>query len=306
MNRRLLWLLLLFLLAVGTLAQAQQQAKVAKIGWLTSSSATGNRALWQALGELGYVEGKNIIIEYGHADNKLDRLPALADELVRLKVDVLIVGSTPAALAAKKATGTIPIVFYNVSDPVAAGWLIAWPRPGANITGFTTIMAVSAGKRLELLKETVPKLSRAAVLWNPQVPGSTQQWKESQLAGRDLGLQLHSMEASGAGEYDRAFKESAKARSTALAVTQDPVAASNQKLIVELAAKHRLPAVYPRGDFVTSGGLMAYGPDQGEPYRRIASMVDKILKGTKPAEIPVEQPTKFEFIINLKAANRSA
>ena len=135
MNRRLLWLLLLFLLAVGTLAQAQQQAKVAKIGWLTSSSATGNRALWQALGELGYVEGKNIIIEYGHADNKLDRLPALADELVRLKVDVLIVGSTPAALAAKKATGTIPIVFYNVSDPVAAGWLIAWPGQGRTSRG---------------------------------------------------------------------------------------------------------------------------------------------------------------------------
>jgi len=289
------------ILATIYLAEAQQQAKVAKIGWLTSS-ATGSRALWQALRELGYVEDKNITIEYGQADNKLDRLPALVDEMVRLKVDVLVAASTPAALAAKKATRTIPIVFYNVSDPVAAELVDSLARPGGNITGFTSIAAVLAGKRLELLKETVPKLSHVAVLWNPQDLGSTQQWKESQLAGRDLGLQLYSMEASSADEHDSAFNEAVKARNGALAVTLNPVAASNRKRIAGLAAKHRLPAVYARGDFVTSGGLMSYGLDQAEPYRRVASMVDKIRKETKPADIPVEQPTKFELAINLKTA----
>jgi putative ABC transport system substrate-binding protein len=174
----LVYVLPALILATIHLAEAQQQAKVAKIGWLTSS-ATGNRALWQALRELGYVEGKNITIEYGQADNKLDRLPALVEEMVRLKVDVLVAASTPAALAAKKATRTIPIVFYNVSDPVAAELVDSLARPGGNITGFTSIAAVLAGKRLELLKETVPKLSRVAVLWNPQDLGSTQQWKRA-------------------------------------------------------------------------------------------------------------------------------
>jgi putative tryptophan/tyrosine transport system substrate-binding protein len=282
---------------------AQQQAKVATIGEITSGF-TRNKILDDALRELGYVEGKNITIEHRHADNKFDRLPALADELVRLKVDVLLAPGTPAALAAKNATGAIPIVFYNVSDPVAAGLVDSLARPGGNITGFTTIMAVLAGKRLELLKETIPKLSRVALLWNPQAPGSTQQWRESQLAGRELGLQLHSMKIGGADKYESAFKEATNARSAALAVTQDPVAGSNQKLIVDLAAKHRLPAIYPRGDFVESGGLMSYGPDQAEPYRRVATYVDKILKGRKPADLPVEQPTKFEFVINLKTANQ--
>ena len=161
-----------------------------------------------------------------------------------------------------------------------------------------------AGKRLELLKETVPKLSRVAVLWNPQNPGSAQQWKESQLSARELGLQLHSMEVSSADKFESAFKEATKARSAALAVTPSALANSNQKQIADLATKNRLPAIYPRGDWVASGGLMSYGPDQAEPYRRVASMVDKILKGAKPADIPVEQPTKFEFIINLKTAKQ--
>ena len=182
------------------------------------------------------------------------------------------------------------------------GSLTVLRGPWGNITGFTIIAAELAGKRLELLKETIPNLSRVAVLWKPQDPGSTPQWKESQLAARELGLQLYSMEVSSADKYEGAFKEAIKARSAALAVTQDQLQLSNQKRIADLATKNRLPAIYPRGDFVASGGLMSYGADQAEPFRRGAAMVDKILKGTKPAELPVEQPTKFELLINLKTA----
>ena len=187
-------------------------------------------------------------------------------------------------LAAKNATKTIPIVFLTYGDPVAAGLVDSLARPGGNITGFTNIAAVLSGKRLELLKETIPKLSRVAVLWNPQDPGSTQQWKESQLPARELGLQLHSMEVSSADKYEGAFKEATKARSAALAVMQSPLSTTNQKRIVDLAEKYRLPAIYPRRDFVENGGLMSYGADQAEPFRRAASFVDKILKGAKPAD----------------------
>ena len=253
---------------------------------------------------LGYVEGKNIAFEYRYAEGKLDRLPALADELVRLKVDVLLTPSTPAAVAAKNATKTIPIVFYSGSDPVAAGLVDSLARPGGNITGFTTISAVLAGKRLELLKETVPKLSRVAALWNPQDPSSAQTWKESQLPARELGLQLHSMEVSSTDKFEGAFKEATRAGSAALALMGSPFFFSNQKQIVDLAAKHHLPAIYANYEFVVSGGLMSYGADEAEAYRRVASMIDKILKGTKPADLPVEQPKKFELIINLKAAKQ--
>ena len=292
------------LLALTFPTLAQQQAKVAKIGWLAirPASAGGQEVIRRMLREIGYVEGKNIAFEDRFADDKLERLPALADELVRLKVGVLLTPSTPAALAAKKATRTIPIVFLNVADPVAAGLVDSLARPGGNITGFTTIEAVLAGKRLELLKETVPKLSHVAVLWDPQNPGSTQEWKESQLPARELGLQLHSMEVSSADKFEDGFKEATKARSAALAVTLSALISSNQKRITDLAAKNRLPAMYPRGDFVASGGLMSYGADQIEPYRRAAVYVDKILKGAKPADLPVEQPTKFELMINLKTA----
>jgi ABC-type uncharacterized transport system substrate-binding protein len=292
------------LLALTFPTLAQQQAKVAKIGWLAMrpASAGGQEVIRRMLREIGYVEGKNIAFEDRFADDKLERLPALADELVRLKVDVLLAPSTPAALAAKNATRTIPIVFLNVADPVAAGLVDSLARPGGNITGFTTIEAVLAGKRLELLKETVPKLSHVAVLWDPQNPGSTQEWKESQLPARELGLQLHSMEVSSADKFEDRFKEATKARSAALAVTLSALISSNQKRITDLAAKNRLPAMYPRGDFVASGGLMSYGADQIEPYRRAAVYVDKILKGAKPADLPVEQPTKFELMINLKTA----
>jgi putative ABC transport system substrate-binding protein len=294
------------LLALSLPVEAQQPAKVAKIGLLNAGSGPGSgiEVLRRELRALGYVDGKDMTIEYRYADNKLDRLPALADELIRLKIDVLLATTTPVALAAKNATKTIPIVFLNVPDPVAAELVDSLARPGGNITGVTSIGAVLAGKRLELLKETIPKLSRVAVLWNPQDLGSAQQWKESQLAARELGLQLYSMEVNSADKYGGAFKEAIKADSGALAVAGSSLALSNQKLLMDLAEKYRLPAIGSRSDFVESGGLMSYGADRIEPYRRVASMVDKILKGAKPADIPVERAMKFEFYINLKAAKQ--
>jgi putative tryptophan/tyrosine transport system substrate-binding protein len=295
------------LLTVAVIVEAQPQAKVSKIGWLSgrpASNSIGQEVLVRMLRDLGYVEGKNIAFEYRYANNKLDRFPALADELVRLKVDVLLTPGTPGALALKNATKTIPIVFADVTDPVAAGLVDSLARPGGNITGFSSIEAVLAGKRLELLKEAVHKISRVAVLWNPRDPSSAQQWKESQLAARELGLQLHSMEVSSADQFESVFKEANQVRSSALFVVSSALAFYNQNRIADLAIKNRLPAIYTRGDFVDSGGLISYGPDQAERFRRVAAMVDKILKGTKPADIPVEQPTKFEFIINLKAAKQ--
>jgi putative tryptophan/tyrosine transport system substrate-binding protein len=301
-------LLGVMLFALGVSAEAQQQAKVPKIGWLGAGPrflpTSPSELFWRDFRKLGYVEGKNIATEYRHADNKLDRLPALAAELIRLKVDLLVAGGTNAALAARDATKTIPIVFLNVSDPVADGLVDSLARPGGNITGFTIISGVLAGKRLELLKERIPKLTRVAVLWDPKNRGSTGQWKENQLPARELGLQLHSMEISSADKIESAFQEAAKTRSAALTVTQNPVLTSRRKQVVELAAKNRLPAIYHQGEFVEIGGLMSYGPDQAEPYRRAAVFVDKILKGAKPADLPVEQPMKFEFIINLKAAKQ--
>jgi len=294
------------LLSNAPIVEAQQPAKVSKIGWIVtgSGSATNIEAFRREIFALGYVEGKNIAFESRYADNKLDRLSALAEELVRLKVDVILTGTLSGALAAKNATKTIPIVFVISADPIAAGLVASLARPGGNITGVTNISAVLAGKRLELLKETVPKLSRVAVLWDPQDPSPAQQWKESQLAARELGLQLHSMEVRSADKFEVAFKEATKAGSGALAVTRGPLAASNQKQIADLAAKNRLPAIYGRGDYVESGGLMSYSTNDADQYRRAAVYVDKILRGAKPADLPVEQPTKFEFVINLKTAKQ--
>jgi putative ABC transport system substrate-binding protein len=294
-------------LGYEAIADAQQRVKMVKIAWLSvrsiSTIASNFEFVKRELRALGYVEGKNIAFEIRSADNKLDRLSALADELVGLKVDVLVTPSGTAALALKNASRTIPIVFISSGDPVAAGLVDSLARPGGNITGFTTISEVLAGKRLELLKDTIPKLSRVAVLWHPQDTGSAQVWKESQLPARALGLQLHSMEVSSADKLESAFKEAIKARSAALAVTQLPWVNSNLKLIADLAIKNRLPAIYTRGDFVDSGGLMSYGPARDEPYKRVAWMIDKILKGTKPAEIPVEQPMGFELVLNFKTAD---
>jgi putative tryptophan/tyrosine transport system substrate-binding protein len=295
------------LLGYGEVSQTQQ-AKVAKIGYLSAQGigrgggGGANEVVRRELNALGYVEGKNILFEYRYADNKLDQLAGLAGELVGLNVDLLLATSNSAALAAKKATGKIPIVFLGSGDPVALGLVDSLARPGGNLTGTTSIAEVLSGKRLEILKETLPKLSRVAVFWDPKAPESVQQWKESQLAARELGLQLHSMEISSADKFESAFNEATKVRSAAVAGTHASLFTTNRKRIVDLAAKNRLPAIYSREDYVDSGGLMSYGADRAEPYRRAALMIDKILKGAKPADLPVEQPTKFELVINLKTA----
>jgi ABC-type uncharacterized transport system substrate-binding protein len=309
MNKKLFWIVMLFLLSAGTFSEAQQPAKIFKVGWLESATTDRGSRLGDIflgrLAELGFVEGKNIAFEYRSADNKLERLPALVDELVRLNVDVLLTSATPATIAAKNVTKTIPIVFIQLAvDPVTAGFVDSLARPGGNITGLTNIAAELAGKRLEILKETVPKLSRVALMWEPKNAGSAQTWKESQLPAKELGLQLHSMEVSSADQFDGAFKEAIKARSAALALTPMVLAANHRKEIVELAAKSRLPAVYYRDSFVESGGLMSYGADLADHFRRAADFIEKSRKGSKPADLPVEQPTKFELIINLKAAKQ--
>jgi putative tryptophan/tyrosine transport system substrate-binding protein len=288
-------------------ADAQQKAKVPKIGLLRvrlAASGTSLDILVRELRALGYEEGRNITFESRSAENKLDRLPALVDELIRLNVDVIVTPASNETRAAKNATKTIPIIFVTTNDPVAAGLVESLARPGGNVTGFTNIAAVLGGKRLELLKETMPKVSRVAVLWNPQNPGSVEEWKEIQLPARELGLQLYSMEVSSADKLETAFKEATKAGSAALFVVQSAFVNSYQKQIADFANKNRLPTIGSREDFVAIGGLMSYAADQAEPYRRAASMVDKILKGAKPADLPVEQPKKFEFIINLKAAKQ--
>ena len=251
--------------ALCSLVEAQPQSKLPKIGWLGARSFSGSASrlgsgaeLFVAeLSKLGYVDGKNVRIEYRYADDEFHRLPVLADELVHIKVDVLMAAATVEALAAKNATRTIPIIFFNVPDPVASGLVDSLARPGRNITGFTSISAVLASKRLELLKETIPNLLRVAVLWNPQNSASAEQWKESQKASRELGLQLHSMEVSSVDQFDRTFEEAIKTRSAALVVSQDTVLASNRKRIVDLAVKHRTPAIYTQRNSVETGGLMS-------------------------------------------------
>jgi putative ABC transport system substrate-binding protein len=293
------------ILALCFSVEAQQHAKIPRIGRLVPTGPSDISAvLPRELREIGYVEGKNIVFENRYAENHLDRIPALIDELLRLKVDVLLVSASPAALAAKKATKTIPVVFYNVADPVALGLVDSLARPGGNITGFSNITEVLAGKRLELLKETIPKLSRVAMLWDPKTPGSALQLKQGQQAAHELGLQLYAIEVSSADRFDSAFKEAAKANCAALAMTQVSMFTSNSKLIAEFAIKNRLPAIYARKEFVESGGLMSYGADPVEQDKRVASLVDKILKGRKPAELPVEQPRKFDLVINLKTAKQ--
>ena len=283
---------------------AAEPAKMAKIGRLSHSTAAGDisAGLTRALREIGYVEGRNIVIENRYADNQLDRIPALVEELIRLKVDVLVMVGPPAALAAKKATQTLPIVIYGVADPVALGLVNSLASPGGNITGFTIITEELAAKRLALLKETVPKLSRIALLWNPKNPGNALQMKQSLQAARDLGVQLHPIEVSSADKIETAFKEAASANSAALSMTQDSVFGSNAKRIADLAIKNGWATMYARGEFVDSGGLMSYGADQAEQDKRAAYHIDRILRGTKPGDLPFERPTKFELTINLKTA----
>ncbi len=300
-------LLVVFLLAAAVVAEAQQPAKIPIIGILGGASSPSARleSFRREFLKLGYVEGKNIAFEFRYAEHNLDRLRSLAAELVRLKVDVIVTPGANDTRAAKNATRTIPIVFLGtVSDPVSLGLVDSLASPGGNITGFTSIGGVLAGKLLELLKETIPKLSRVAVLWHSQNPGSTQVWKESQPPAKELSLQLHSMAVSSANDIESGFRDAVKARSGALFVTGGGLIANNQNQIISLAIKNRLPAIAGLADFVELGGFMSYGTDRIEPYRRAAVLVDKILKGAKPSDLPVEQPKKFEFIVNLKTAKQ--
>ena len=297
------------LLALSVPAEAQQQLKkLHRIGILLVGSSSFYSA-WidvfrQGLKELGYIEGKNIAIEYRYAEGKADRLPALAAELVGLKVEIVFTSSTPSVLAVKKATSTIPIVFVSISDPVASGLVTSLARPGGNITGLSLVAVELSGKRLELLKEAVPKVTRVAFLWESTNPDQAPQWREAQAAAQALGLQLQSLEVRSANDFDSAFEAALKERVQALITTPEALFGTHLKRIVEFAAKNRLPTMYGNPQFVDAGGLMSYAPDYTVQYRRAAIYVDKILKGSKPADLPVEQPTKFEFIINLKAAKQ--
>jgi putative ABC transport system substrate-binding protein len=296
------------LLAADICAQAQPSKNIPRVAYLASVSAAADAprldAFRQGLRDLGYVEGVNIIFDYRHAGGNFERLPGLAAELIGLKPDVLVAVTTNAAITAKKATRTIPIVFLGVTDPVTAELVDSLPRPGGNITGITNMAAILTGKRLELLKETIPKVRRVAVLWDPNAPGSIPQWEESQLPARELGLQLYSMPVSSVDKYETAFKGAVKAQNTAVWVTLNPLANSNQKLIADLAIKYRLPSICARADYAENGCLMAYGPGYTAEGKDGARYVDKILKGAKPYEIPVEQPMKFELLFNLKTAKQ--
>jgi putative tryptophan/tyrosine transport system substrate-binding protein len=301
-------LVAMMLLAVGVTAQAQQPKKVPRIGFLIGSSpaaiAARIEAFRQGLRDLGYVEGKNIVIEWRYAEGKLDRLPALAAELVRLKIDIIGTGSPATTRAAKEATVTIPIVMAQDTDPVANGFVASLARPGGNITGLSTLAPELSGKQLELLKETVPRLSRMAVLGNSTLPGNAQALKEMELAAGAFKVQLQYVDVLDLKDIETAFRAVSKGRADAVLVLGNPIFLSQRIQITDLAVKSRLPAIYERPEYVDDGGLMTYGVNINELYRRAATYVDKILKGAKPADLPVEQPKKFELIINLKAAKQ--
>jgi putative ABC transport system substrate-binding protein len=298
---------LLFALCVS--AEAQQPAKVPRIGYLNAvSPATGSdriEALRLGLRELGYVEGKNILLECRYAEGQLDRLPALATELVRLKVDVIVTSGPLPTRVTKKATTMIPIVMAQDSDPVGNGFIASLARPGGNITGLSAQRPELSGKRLEILKEVVPKLSRVAVFGTSTQPGNAQSLKEMELAAGAFSVKLQYLDILVPKDIESAFRAAGEGHADAvLVMVPSSVAGSYRKEIVELAVKNRLPATYPQSQFVEVGGLMSYGVSIVDLNRRAATYVDKILKGAKPGDLPVEQPTKFEFIINMKAAKQ--
>ena len=301
-------LLVVIAVALSTLAQAQQSKKVSRILYLTGSSLSANQfrieAFRQGLRELGYIEGKNIVIEYRSSEGKLDRTPALAAELVRLKVDVIVSAGPQITSAAKEATVTIPIVMTLDTDPVGSGFVASLARPGGNITGLSTLAPEISGKQLELLKETVPKLSRVAVFGTSTIAGNARALRETELAAGAFGVQLQYRDVLSPKDIETAFRAASKERADAVLVLTSPVLNSHRRQLANLAANNRLPAIYAREEYVEDGGLMSYGVNQADLDRRAANYVDKILKGAKPAELPVEQPTKFEFIINLKAAKQ--
>jgi putative tryptophan/tyrosine transport system substrate-binding protein len=300
-------LFVMVLLAVAVIAEAQQPKKIARIGYLLASTpaaaAHNVEAFRQGMRELGYVEGKAFVLELRYGEARAERIAALARELAGLKVDVIVASTDVAIAAVKRETQTIPIVMAISSDPVGTGFVASLARPGGNVTGNSFMSPELSGKRLELLKEVVPGLSRVAFLWNPDVRGALLDYKETEGAASSLGLQLQSVEVPSAEDFDRAFSAITKERAQALIVpAPNPVGFANRGQIASLAQKNRLPSMYGQNEFVDAGGLMSYGASAPHMHRRAATYVDKILKGRKPADLPVEQPTKFEFVINLKAA----
>jgi putative ABC transport system substrate-binding protein len=295
-------------LAVPLASFAQKQpTKVYRIGFLfvgnPAAAAHFLEAFRQGLRELGYVEGKTFVLEVRYSEGRFERLPELARELVGLKVDVIVTPNDVAIAAVKRETQTIPIVMATSTDPVGTGFVASLARPGGNVTGLSSISPELSGKRLELLREVVPGLSRVAFLWNPDVRGALLDYKETEGAARSLRLQLQSVEVPRAEDLDRAFSAITNQRAQALVLPAgNPVAFANAGQIASFAQRNRLPSIYAQMEYVDAGGLMSYGPSTPEMYRRAAIYVDKILKGAKPADLPVEQPTRFELVINLKTA----
>jgi putative ABC transport system substrate-binding protein len=287
------------------LASAQQPQNIPRVGilFIGGRDQPHLEAFKQGLRERGYIEGKNIALEYRYAEGREDRLPELAAELVQVKVDVIVVTADISAQAAQRATKTLPIV-VTTGDPVTWGLADSLAKPGGNVTGLSVLLADLSGKRVEILKETFPKLSRVAALWNPTGRVASPVFKETSAAAQALSLQLHSFEVQTLQDIEKALVEIPKLRSSALLVLLTPLVTLHSKRIVELALKQHLPGMYPTRQFAEEGGLMAYGPLIGDLYRRAATYVDKILKGAKPADLPVEQPMKFEFVINLKTAKQ--
>ncbi|HEV8209080.1 MAG TPA: ABC transporter substrate-binding protein [Vicinamibacterales bacterium] len=309
MHRRATVLGLLALGPASLAAEAQHPSKIARVGYLSPSLASTphlREAFFQGMLDLGYVDGRNVGIAFRDADGKRERLPALAAELVALNVDVIFVaGGTRVTLAAMQATKRIPIVFADVGDPVESGLVTSLARPGGNVTGLSSIGPELVGKRLELLKQAVPGIDRVAVLWVPGALGERtdqEMLTGTDVAARALGLRLQFVEARGADEFARAFSEMSSARAGALTVLPSNRLMREHRRLVDLAAKYRLPAVFTSREFVVAGGLMSYGANSADLHRRAATYVDKILKGAKPEDLPVERPTKFELVINLKTA----
>jgi putative ABC transport system substrate-binding protein len=298
------WLLATLLLGTVS-AAAQQTKKVPQIGYLgLSVSPSLDGGFRQGLRDLGYVEGQNINVEYRFAEGKVERLAGLANELVGLKVIVIVASSTQSIEAANQATKAIPIVFPITPDPIKSGFVVSLARPGGNLTGLSTFNPELGGKRLELLKEVVPGISRVAMLWNPTNPGHKISLEETELAAKALGLQLQSLEVRGPEDFEAAFRAATKEQAGAVNVLADLMLASRQKRIHELAIKSRIPTIFNGAVWVEAGGLMSYGPSNSDLYRRAAYYVDKILKGAKPTDLPVERPKKFELVINLKTAKQ--
>lgn len=307
--RRLATVVVLLLLAAPLAADAQQPGKTYRVAYLAAAPRSGNQALLasfqQGMRELGYVEGRNLVLESRFADGKLERLPMLAQEMVRLNPDVVFVSTTPGSLAAKAATATIPIVFVAVADPLGAGLIPNLARPGGNVTGITHIVAELTGKRLELLKEIVPSASRIAVLVNPEDPNARAQIQNAEAAARSLGVQLQPILAvRDASDLERAFEAISRSGAAAALRMVDPTAGPLRARTVELAVRHRLPVMFVFREDVEAGGLVAYGANLSAQYRQAATFVHKILRGARPGDLPIEQPTKFELVLNLKTAKK--